>query len=107
MSVAEHSRRITRVVLPADVRRPFEVYLNGVQQQEGTDFVVRDGALHFERELAKEKVGIGRWMSMVLGIAGSYGKNDSVDVLYERDGKPIVAARLRFERDPEQPEPPA
>jgi len=107
MNVAEHSRRTTRVVLPADVHRPFEVYLNGVQQQEGTDFVVRDGALHFERELAKEKVGIGRWTSMVLGIAGSYGKNDSVDVLYERDGKPIVAAKLRFERDPEEPEPPA
>ena len=107
MSVAEHSRRTTRVVLPVDVHRPFEVYLNGVQQQEGTDFVVRDGALHFERELAKEKVGIGRWTSMVLGIAGSYGKNDSVDVLYERDGKPIVAAKLRFERDPEEPEPPA
>jgi hypothetical protein len=107
MNVAEHPRRTTRVLLPADVRRPFEVYLNGVQQQEGTDFVVRDGALHFERELAKEKVGIGRWTSMVLGIAGTYGKNDSVDVLYERDGKPIVAARLRFERDPEQPEPPA
>ena len=34
---------------------------------------------------------------MVLGIAGSYGKNDSVDVLYERDGKPVVAAKLRFE----------
>ena len=107
MNVAEHSRRTTRDVLPADVHRPFEVYLNGVQQQEGTDYVVRDGALHFERELAKEKVGIGRWTSMVLGIAGSYGKNDSVDVLYERDGKPIVAAKLRFERDPEEPEPPA
>jgi hypothetical protein len=106
MNVAEHSRRTTRVVLPADVRRPFEVYLNGVQQQEGTDFVVRDGALHFERELAKETVGIGRWTSMVLGIAGSYGKNDSVDVLYERDGKPVVAAKLRFERDPDQPDPP-
>jgi hypothetical protein len=102
MSVAEHSRRTTSVVLPADVRRPFEVYLNGVQQHEGTDFVVREGALHFERELAKEKVGIGRWTSMVLGIAGSYGKNDSVDVLYERNGKPVVAAKLRFEPVPEQ-----
>ena len=111
MSVAEHSRRTTRVVLPADVRRPFEVYLNGVQQQEGTDFVVRDGALHFERELAKEKVGIGRWTSMVLGIAGSYGKNDSVDVLYERNGKPVVAAKLRFEpvreQDPAERDPAA
>ena len=53
--------------------------------------------LVFERELAKEKVGVGRWTSMVLGIAGSYGKNDAVDVVYERDGQPKVAAKLRFE----------
>ncbi len=99
MNVAEHSRRITRVVLPADVHRPFEVYLNGVAQREGTDYVVRDGALLFERALEQEKVGLARWTSMVLGIAGSYGKNDSVDVVYERDGKPVVAAKLRFEAD--------
>ena len=88
----------TRVVLPADVRRPFQVFLNGVEQREGPDYVVRDGALVFERSLAKEKVGLGRWTSMVFGIAGSYGANDSVDVVYERDGKPTVAAKLRFER---------
>jgi hypothetical protein len=99
MNVAEHPRRTTRVVLPADVHRPFEVYLNGVPQKEGADYVVRDGALLFERALEKEKVGLGRWTSMVLGIAGSYGKNDSVDVVYERDGKPVVAAKLRFEAD--------
>ena len=48
---------------------------------------------------------------MVLGIAGSYGKNDSVDVLYERDGKPVVAAKLRFEpvreQDPAERDPAA
>jgi hypothetical protein len=51
----------------------------------------------FGRSLAKEELGVGRWTSMVLGIAGSYGKNDSVDVIYERDGRPTVAANLRFE----------
>ena len=82
MSVAEAPRRRTRVRLPGDVQRPFEVYVNGVEQQEGVDFVVRDGALVFERPLAREKVGASRWTSMVLGIAGSYGKDDSVDVAY-------------------------
>ncbi len=90
----------TRVVLPSEVRRPFQVYLNGVEQREGADFVVRDGALVFERALAKEKVGVARWTSMILGIAGSYGRNDSVDVVFERDGKPAVAAKLRFEPPP-------
>jgi len=61
-------------------------------------FVVRDGNLVFERELAQERLGVGRWTSMVFGIAGSYGKDDAVDVVYERDGRPAVAAKLRFEQ---------
>ena len=97
MNVDETPRRATRVRLPADVQRPFQVFLNAVEQREGADFVVRDGMLVFERELNREKVGVGRWTSMVLGIAGSYGKDDSVDVVYEVDGKPTVAAKLRFE----------
>ena len=99
MNVVEAPRRATRVRLPAEVQRPFEVYLNGVEQHEGVDFVVRDGTLVFERELAKERVGLGRWTSMVLGIAGSYGKDDSVDVVYRVGGEARVAAKLRFERE--------
>jgi hypothetical protein len=98
MNVSEGPRRETFVRLPGDVQRPFQVFLNGVEQEEGVDFVVRAGNLVFERELAREKVGIGRWTSMVLGIAGSYGKDDAVDVVYERDGRPAVAAKLRFEQ---------
>ena len=97
MKVAEAPRRRTRVRLPSDVQRPFEVYLNGVQQQEGVDFVVREGALVFDRPLVREKVGKGRWTSMVLGIAGSYGKDDSVDVAYRVGGETRVAARLPLE----------
>jgi hypothetical protein len=37
---------------------------------------------------------------MVLGIAGSYGKDDSVDVTYRVEGQSRVAAKLRFEADP-------
>ena len=72
--------------------------LNGVEQREGVDFVVRDCKLVFESELAQEKLGVGRWTSMVLGIAGSYGKDDAVDVVYERNGRPAVASKLRFEQ---------
>ena len=59
---------------------------------------MREGTLVFERELAQEQIGVGRWTSMVLGIAGSYGKNDTVDVVYERQGRPTVASKLPFER---------
>ena len=61
--------------------------MNGVPQREGTDYVVRDGALLFERPMKEEgKLGLMRWASITLGIAGSYRQNDSVDVAYERDG---------------------
>jgi hypothetical protein len=98
MKVTESPRRRTRVALPADVQRPFEVYVNGVEQREGADFVVRDGALLFDRELVHERVGAGRWTSMVFGIAGSYGKDDSVDVAYRVRGESRVASRLPLER---------
>ncbi len=98
MNVSDAPHRATTVRLPSDVQRPFRVFLNGVEQQEGVDFVVRDGMLVFERVLAKEQVGVGRWASMVFGIAGSYGKDDSVDVAYDVDGESRVATRLPLER---------
>lgn len=95
--MADDGRARTIVRLPGDVRRPFEVFVNGVPQAEGRDYVVRDGQLVFGRPLARERVGLGRWTSMVLGIAGSYGKDDSVDVAYAVDGARRVAAKLPFE----------
>jgi hypothetical protein len=94
--MADGQRVRTIVRLPADVTRPFEVFLNAVPQVEGQDYMVEDGELVFERPLAREKVGLTRWTSMVLGIAGSYGKDDSVDVAYSVDGARRVAAKLPF-----------
>ena len=74
------------------------MFVNGVPQREGTDYVVRDGALVFERPMKEEgKLGLIRWASITLGIAGSYKQNDSVDVAYERDGRKVVAAKLSVE----------
>ena len=52
--MTDTTRRRTSVLLPGDVTRPFEVYVNGVLQNEGADYVVRDGALVFEREMKEE-----------------------------------------------------
>ena len=61
----------TRVRLPADVVRPFDVFVNGVLQDEGADYLVRDGFLVFERQMKEEgKLGLMRWTSIFLGIAG-------------------------------------
>ena len=85
------------VDLPRGVHEPFEVYLNGVRQHPGTDFRVDGWTLVFERPLEREgRLGFWRWLSMVLGIAGSYGRNDTVDVIYEAAGKRVVATGLPF-----------
>ena len=44
----------TRVPLPAGVREPFTVYVNGVKQELGHDYRVAEGRLVFTRELVKE-----------------------------------------------------
>ena len=36
-------------------------------------------------------------LAMLLGVAGTYRQNDSVDVAYRRGGKPVVAAKLPLE----------
>lgn len=88
----------TRVRLPADVVRPFEVFVNGVGQAEGTDYRIEGRTLVFERVLKTEgSLGFWRWLSLWVGIAGTYRQNDSVDVAYQRNGKPVVATKLPLE----------
>ena len=65
MNVTGTEDRTTRVGIPPDVARPFEVYVNGVLQQEGSDYRVESGALVFDRELRSEgRLGFWRWLSM-------------------------------------------
>ncbi len=89
-----------RVKLPPGVRPPFEVYVNGVPQREGTDYEVAKGALLFDRPLAKEgRLSLWRWFLGAWGI-GTYRRNDSVDVRYESGGRPRVAHALDIEPPP-------
>ena len=93
MNVLEPTGQRTRVRLPADLVRPFEVYVNGVPQAEGIDFEVEGRTLVFGRELKAEgKLGFWRWTSMLLGVAGTYRRNDSVDVVYTYDGRRLVSS---------------
>src|SRR3954468_12084956 len=88
----------SRVPLPPHVRPPFEVYVNGVRQELGRDYEVQERALLFDRPLAKEgRLGLWRWFLGAWGI-GTYRQNDSVDVRYEVDGRPVVAEGLEIER---------
>jgi hypothetical protein len=86
---------VSRVALPARAGSALEVYVNGVPQEEGRDFRRVAGELVFPRHLAKEgRLGVVRWLSIVLGIAGTYRQNDSVDVVYQVGGRRMVATGL-------------
>jgi len=91
----------SRVELPAEVGRPFQVFVNGIPQEPGRDFDVIGRTLVFRRSLAKEgRLGFWRWLSLFLGVAGTYRQNDSVDVVYEREGRRVVASNLSLEPRP-------
>ena len=71
------------------------MFLNGVPQEEGRDFRRLGNELIFERSLAKEgRLGFWRWLSLFLGVAGTYRQNDSVDVVYDVGGRRVVASGL-------------
>ena len=83
------------VPLPHDVGEAFEVFVNGVLQEPGADYAVAGRALQFAKPLAKEgRLRALRCLSIFLGVAGTYRKNDSVDVVYEVGGRRKVAAAL-------------
>jgi hypothetical protein len=79
-----------RVLLPRGAERPIQVFVNGMEQREGPDYSVRGHEILFSRPLVKEKVSGGRWLAMWLGLFGSYGKNETVDVHFRLRGKTRV-----------------
>jgi hypothetical protein len=90
----------TSVQLPAGVGERFEVFVNGVLQQPGRDFRREGDELVFDRSLAREgRLGFWRWLSLFLGVAGTYRQNDSVDVVYEVNGRRTVATDLPMRRE--------
>ena len=91
------------VQLPAEVRTPFDVFLNGVRQAPGADYQVVDGWLLFDAELKKDKISGWRWALGAWGV-GTYRQDDSVDVRWNRaDGSPVVAERLEIVSVDESP----
>jgi hypothetical protein len=85
----------TRIELPDHVPPVFDVYISGVRQVPGRDFELQGRSLVFPRPVEQEgKLGFWRWASMWLGIAGTYRKNETVDVVYEVDGRREVETGL-------------
>lgn len=67
--------------------------MNGVPQSEGVDYDRMGRMLVFRRELAEEgRLGFWRWLSIFLGVAGTYRRNDTVDVVFTQDGRRSVVS---------------
>ena len=76
------------------------MFVNGVFQQPGSDYRREGGELVFNRSLAREgQLGFWRWLSIFLGVAGTYRQNDSVDVVYDVAGRRQVAAGLPIDAE--------
>jgi hypothetical protein len=76
-----------RVKLPAGAEAPYTVFINGVEQREGADYEMRAAEILFTRQIVKEKVGTGRWLAMYLGLFGTYRKDETIDLQFQRGGK--------------------
>ena len=83
----------SRVQLPPEVERPFEVYVNGLIQTEGTDYAVEGRELVFAAELVPPARDTAR--SLVRGFFfGRYKPEHVVDVAYQAGGRGHVVSGL-------------
>ena len=81
----------SHVELPPEVGDVFDVFVNGVAQQPGIDFDQVGRSLRFRTELASEgRLGFWRWASLFFGVAGTYRRDDTVDVVYPENGRRTV-----------------
>ena len=85
-----------RVRLPRGAEPPVVVYVNGVQQVEGEDYLVRGGEVVFSRPIVKERIGGMRWLAMLLGLFGTYRKHETVDVEYRLGGQVKLASDVEI-----------
>ena len=86
-----------RVKLPAGAEAPYTVFVNGIEQREGADYRVAAGEIVFTRDIVKEEVGKGRWLAMYLGLFGTYRKNETIDLQFQRGGKTELVSDLPVE----------
>ncbi len=89
------------VKLPSDIDdQDFEVYVNGVPQEENVDFCIDRCALVFDRPLRQDRISGWRWFLGAWGI-GTYRQDDTVDIRYQADGEMHVKHALPITLDNE------
>jgi hypothetical protein len=84
-----------RVRVPRGARPPIRVYINGVEQTEDVDYRLSDGMVAFGRPILKEEKLSGvRWLSMLIGVVGTYRRHETVDIEYTLNGETKLASDL-------------
>jgi hypothetical protein len=92
-----------RVRLPNGAEPPIKVFVNGVEQTDGGDYRLQGEEIVFARPILKEgRLGAMRWLSMFIGLVGSYRKHETVDVEYHVGGEAKLASDV--EVLPDEPE---
>jgi hypothetical protein len=94
--MAESYEAGRRVRLPTGTERPISVFINGTEQNEGDVYSIQDGMVVFKRPIVKERVSGLRWAAMALGLFGSYGENETVDVHFTRGGHTEVISDAKI-----------
>ena len=73
-----------RVRLPNGAEPPISVYINGVEQLADEAYEIQGREVVFARPILKEaKLGKLRWLSMLIGLVGSYRKHETVDLSFQ------------------------
>ena len=86
-----------RALLPRGAEAPIKVYVNGIEQGDGADYRIRGREIVFARPILKEEKLSGiRWLSMLVGIAGTYRKNETVDIEYLAGGATKLASDVQI-----------
>jgi len=86
-----------KVLIPRGAEPPFKVYINGVEQASGTDYRMRGREIVFSRPIIKEEKLSGvRWLSMLIGVVGTYRKHETVDIEYRRRGETKLASDVEI-----------
>jgi len=83
----------SRVPLPANAERPFQVFVNGVPKQEGVDFEVRGADLVFAGELVPPRRMTAKSYARLM-FWGRYKTEHSIDLVFHRGGNRAIANSL-------------
>ena len=82
-----------RALLPRGAEQPITVYVNGVEQTAGEDYRIAGREIVFSRPILKEEKLSGiRWLSMLIGVVGTYRTHETVDIEYRVGGETRLAS---------------